>query len=84
MLRGLVYEMKTYYEILGVSRTASPSQIRAAFRRLAKVDHPDSMPGLEDSRFRQFCDAYKTLFNPLKREAYDREILARETETDPL
>jgi DnaJ-class molecular chaperone len=72
------HESPTHYEILRVPRRASHAEIKTAFRRLAKVYHPDATPGMEGSRFRQICDAYKVLRDPGKRRAYDREILARE------
>ena len=64
MVRDLVCKMKTYYDILGVPRTASSAQIRAAFLLLAKAYHPDTTLGLEDSRFRQLCETYNVLVNP--------------------
>jgi molecular chaperone DnaJ len=76
-------ERRTYYEILGVPRQASRGEVKAAFRRLAKVYHPDATPGVEGSRFRQICEAYKVLSNPFQRRAYDRELAAREKETCP-
>lgn len=63
-----------YYELLGVSRDASPEEIKRAFRRLARETHPDANPddpGAEH-RFREIAQAYEVLSNPQRRAAYDR------------
>ena len=77
-------ERRTHYEVLQVAPRATGGEIKAAFRRLAKVYHPDITPGMEGSRFRQICEAYKVLSNPAKRRAYDRELLKRESEPRPV
>jgi len=55
--------MKDPFEILGVPRTANDTQIKAAYRRLAKQYHPDMHPGdtLTLEKFRDVCAAYETL-----------------------
>jgi curved DNA-binding protein len=80
----MVHERPTYYEVLQVPRRATGGEIKAAFRGLAKVYHPDATPGMEGSRFRQICEAYKVLSNPAKRRAYDRDLLKRESEPRPV
>jgi curved DNA-binding protein len=62
-----------YYEALGLSRDASEDEIRQAFRRLARRNHPDvnKEPGAEE-RFKQISEAYDVLRDPEKRERYDR------------
>jgi molecular chaperone DnaJ len=62
-----------YYETLGVARTASPDEIKRAFRRLAMQYHPDrnKQPGAE-ARFKEINEAYEVLSDPDKRSAYDR------------
>lgn len=62
-----------YYETLGVPRDASASDIRRAYRKLAREYHPDvnSDPGAED-RFKDVSEAYEVLRDKEKRERYDR------------
>ena len=60
------------YSILGVPRTASPGEIRAAYRRLARLYHPDLNSGSEaEGRMQQINDAYATLSDPDRRRQYD-------------
>ncbi|MFL5754228.1 MAG: J domain-containing protein [Bacteroidia bacterium] len=61
------------YAILGISSSASKEEIKAAFRKLAKLHHPDKNPDSKDSaeKFRQIKEAYETLINPLRRQKYD-------------
>jgi len=70
-----------YYEILGVTRSASPEEIKAAYRRLAQRFHPDtsSDPGAED-RFKEITLAYQVLRDMEKRVRYDLEAMERELE----
>ena len=61
------------YRTLGVSRSATPEEIKKAYRRLAKRHHPDTSadPGAE-ARFKALTDAYQALSDPAKRAAHDR------------
>ena len=70
----------TYYELLGVEPTASAEEIRAAYKRAAKLAHPDGggSPGL----FRQLQIAYETLIDDFRRGQYDRD-LARQQNPEP-
>ena len=65
--------MQDFYEALGVSRTASQSQIKAAFKKMAMRYHPDHNPGNKQAEetFKFLNEAYRTLSNPLKRSRYD-------------
>jgi molecular chaperone DnaJ len=65
---------RDYYEILGVARTASDAELKAAFRKLAVQCHPDRNPGdhQAESRFKELNEAYRALADPQKRAAYDR------------
>src|SRR6476469_8441698 len=61
---------KDYYKVLGVSETATESEIRRAYRKLAKQHHPDANPGSED-RFKEISAAYDVLSDADKRTSYD-------------
>lgn len=65
--------MSDYYSILGVSRTASDVEIKAAFRKLAKLYHPDKNPNDPNAKvvFQQILKAYNTLIHPTLRRRYD-------------
>jgi len=62
-----------YYGTLGVSRTATEKEIRAAYRRLARKLHPDVNPNdkASESRFKEVNAAYSVLSDPDKRKKYD-------------
>ncbi|HYE96580.1 MAG TPA: molecular chaperone DnaJ [Rubricoccaceae bacterium] len=66
--------MRDYYEVLGVSRTAAPDEIKKAYRRKAMENHPDRNPGDKEAeaRFKEAAEAYEVLSNPDKRARYDR------------
>ena len=64
-----------YYDILGVSRDATPQQIKRAYLRLVRRYHPDVNPDASASeRFLEIQEAYQTLSDPQKRAAYDRTL----------
>jgi DnaJ-class molecular chaperone len=62
-----------YYSALGVSENASPAEIKAAFRKLAKKFHPDRNKGSKSSetKFKEISEANDTLSDPAKRAEYD-------------
>lgn len=64
---------KDYYEVLGVKRNASESDIKKAYRKLARKYHPDvSKERGAEERFKDIAEAYQTLKDPEKRAAYDQ------------
>jgi len=64
---------RDYYEVLGVPRTATPEDIKSAFRKLARQYHPDvSQETNAEERFKEINEAYAVLSEPDKRAAYDR------------
>jgi DnaJ-class molecular chaperone len=64
---------KSYFAILGISPNASESEIRSAFRQLAKEFHPDRYHG-SGSRFREIQEAYAVLGDSQRRRAYTKSI----------
>jgi molecular chaperone DnaJ len=61
---------RDYYEILGVGKTASPDEIKKAFRRAAVQHHPDR--GGDEAKFKEVNEAYEILKDPSKRQRYDQ------------
>jgi curved DNA-binding protein len=63
---------RDFYEVLGVSKTASPEEIQRAYRKLARTYHPDvnADPGAEE-RFKEIAEAYDVLSDPDTRKRYD-------------
>ena len=66
-------KFKDYYETLGVKRTATPDDIKAAYRKLARKFHPDvSKEKNAEARFKELGEAHEVLKDPEKRALYDR------------
>lgn len=61
---------KDYYEILGVSKTASQDEVKKAFHKLAHKYHPDKKDG-DEVKFKEASEAYQTLSDETKRKQYD-------------
>jgi curved DNA-binding protein len=70
----LPVKFKDYYQTLGVSRTATDKEIKAAYRKLARQHHPDANKGnkASEEKFKELAEAYEVLKDPEKRRRYDR------------
>ena len=66
---------KDFYKTLGVSKDASQADIKKAYRKLARDNHPDSNPGNKaaEDRFKEVSEAYAVLSSPEKRKEYDEQ-----------
>ncbi len=64
---------KTFYDILGVSKSASDKEIKSAFRKLAQKYHPDA--GGDEAKFKEISEAYQTLSDEKKRKENDQMIM---------
>ena len=62
--------MRDYYEILGVSKSASTEEIKRAYRKLALEHHPDR--GGDEEKFKEINEAYQVLSDPQKRAQFDQ------------
>lgn len=65
---------RDFYEVLGVARTATPDEIKKAYRKQAMANHPDRNPGdaEAEARFKEAAEAYEVLSSPEARARYDR------------
>lgn len=65
---------RDYYEVLGVDKGATEADLKKAYRRLAKENHPDLKPGdkAAEARFKEASEAYEVLSDPEKRSKYDQ------------
>ena len=70
-----------YYTILQVTPTASQTEIKRAYRRLARQYHPDLNQQALDKHIKQLNEAYKVLGNPTRRAAYDAQRLEEQRRT---
>lgn len=67
-------QKRDYYEVLGVGKNASEAEIKRAYRKMAKENHPDLHPGDKEceARFKEANEAYEVLSNPDKKAKYDQ------------
>ncbi len=65
---------RDYYEVLGVSKSATPDELKKAYRKLAIKYHPDRNPDNKEAeeKFKEAAEAYDVLSNPEKRQKYDQ------------
>lgn len=63
--------MSNFYDVLGVSSTATPEEIKRAYRKLARQTHPDVAGPESEDRFKEISRAYEVLSDPEKRQLYD-------------
>jgi hypothetical protein len=68
-----------YYKVLGVKRTASRSEVKSAYRKLARLRHPDVNGGSEKAarEFALLSKAYRVLIDPQEREYHDQQLSAQ-------
>ncbi len=67
-------QKRDYYEVLGISKGASQDEIKKAYRKLAKANHPDLNPGdkAAEARFKEINEAYEILSDSDKKARYDQ------------
>jgi len=73
-MMGVILSKRDYYEVLGVHKNASDSEIKKAYRRLAMSYHPDKNPDNHEAvdKFKEATEAYEVLSDAQKRAAYDQ------------
>ncbi|MDQ1708304.1 MAG: hypothetical protein QOJ88_1515 [Pyrinomonadaceae bacterium] len=71
--------MTNYYKVLGVRQSASKSEVKSAYRKLARLRHPDVNGGSEEAarEFARLSKAYRVLIDPQERAYHDQELTAQ-------
>ena len=71
--------MTNYYQVLGIRRSASKSEVKSAYRKLARIRHPDVNGGSEKAarEFALLSKAYRVLIDPQERAHYDEQLSAQ-------
>src|SRR5271166_5432519 len=69
----MAVQFKDYYKTLGVEKSATPEEIKQAFRKLARIHHPDvaKNKATGEAKFKEINEAYEVLGDPEKRQRYD-------------
>src|SRR5579863_9550732 len=69
----MAVKFQDYYQILGVPRSATPDEVKQAFRKLARIHHPDvaKNKAAGEAKFKEINEAYEVLSDPEKRRRYD-------------
>ena len=71
-----------HYQRLGVAPTATPEEIRTAYRNLARVHHPDKHEGKTSTRMLEINEAWRVLSDPVLRYKYDADLRAHRNEVN--
>ena len=73
----LIQEVPTYYDLLGIKKTATQAEIKQSFRKLALRYHPDKNRNSEESKkkFLQIVEAYEVLSDEMSRKTYDNSSI---------